>query len=1510
MDFDDFLRGLLAIFQTITLEGWTDIMYMHMDVYQPGMTAMFFIILVMFGSFFVLNLLLAVLENNYNQQEELAHGRKELIKRRAENEAALVQLEALSFPPPANGVPLTDEEIGAQIDSAAGWTSDFPMGDFDFGALLGELELDNGKQRQTLGGWFSYQFGWCCIDPHSNEAKIRPKYRQFLFDLVEDPKFNIGITVCIIFNTVALAADHWPMDEDFENNLEVFNFVFTLIFIIEMALKIPGLGLRLYFSDNFNLFDCIIVLISIFETITIPPSFIVESDSTGGGGISALRSFRLFRIFKLAREWEAMRQLLDLIVKTAIQMSNFMLLFVLFIYIFALLGMQFFGGRMHFDDMGYTVAITDGENREPWHAAEIPRGNFDSLTWASVTIFAILSGENWNANMYDGIRAAEDPGIGVAYFVSLVVLGGMIVMNIFMAILLANFDELGASHGEEEEDGEDGEEEKSLQEDGGESGLSGGGGGGDDDKRKRNPSVAPDPGFELGTNGSKKQQSAEVKPGDGIGRNGPATQLGRAMGLTSDAPKELGPNVFEHPASFRPKDEAEGVAVNTSKLPPAPSPTTAWGNLRALCLKVVTRKWFDNGILVCIILSSVTLAIDSPLSDPTTPLSMALVVLDWIMTIIFSVEMVLKMVGLGLWGHPEAYLTNGWNLLDGIIVIVGWIGLVADSSLSAFKALRALRALKPLRMINRYPGLQVVVGTMISSLGAILNVAIVTILVFIIFSIMAVNYLKGKFFSCQGDLFDGIAGSAMDSYLTEPVKWDKMTAEQQSWFQLGSPVPGVDFGDAFLGCDTGEASGGCCSVDFDTKPTSKEVCECWGMDWDRMLYQRFDNTWVALGALFEISTTEGWVDVMLAAVDSTDIDMQPIVNYQEGWIVFFIVFMIIGSYLMTNLFVGVIIQNFNDLKEEKEKEAQATGLDTGDVFMTEEQRSWQMTQLLLGQMLELQCNRAAPPKNSVRAFMFHIVMHPSFDQLIIGCIIANTIAMAVAFFGMNDSFAFALDVVNFIFAQIFNLECVMKLVALGHGYFYHLIGTRVMLNNWNLFDFVVVLGTNIGMVVSPPFTKGGGGGGGVATVIRMFRIGRLLRLINGAKDIKKMFDTLIVTLPGLANVAAVVFLLFFIFAVIGMQLFATTAYHESLGPHANFRTFSQALITLLRFSTGENWNGFMYEASHGPYSGWRDTEDFLESDASNDHIHKSEDGSGSGFCDPDVQFTDKFVGGPYDGLMYGDVMCGFVTYTSPHATQAEGCVELNGCANFVIFPYLKAFTLLITFVFLNLFVGIILDGFSQAEERGGASTISEPEFLKIWDHWVTLYDPEETYYLDIYKIKSFLQSLHEPWGFGLDYVASDAELIYRVKDLNLTVGPEGKIHFFKVLKGLSRRHIKLTGGDVAEIDEIDKASNGSAHSSTLAAKSIPNFKNVVDAGSPRRAGSIGSDDELEDLSHILARMVIRKALKHYLHWKRFGRKVKSRKSKQSNSPGGGSGSQGALASSSPLGRSAGLEATL
>lgn len=109
--------------------------------------------------------------------------------------------------------------------------------------------------------------------------------------------------------------------------LDNINLALTAIFIVEMVWKLIGLGVKLYVKDRFNCFDAIIVIISVFELIM--DAFEVEG---AGGAISALRTFRLMRVFKLARSWTGLQQLLKTILKTIKDIGNFALLLVLHKY--------------------------------------------------------------------------------------------------------------------------------------------------------------------------------------------------------------------------------------------------------------------------------------------------------------------------------------------------------------------------------------------------------------------------------------------------------------------------------------------------------------------------------------------------------------------------------------------------------------------------------------------------------------------------------------------------------------------------------------------------------------------------------------------------------------------------------------------------------------------------------------------------------------------------------------------------------------------------------------------------------------------------------------------------------------------------------------------------------------------------------------------------------------------------------------------------------------------------
>jgi voltage-dependent calcium channel L type alpha-1D len=145
------------------------------------------------------------------------------------------------------------------------------------------------------------------------------------------------------------------------------------------------------------------------------------------------------------------------------------------------------------------------------------------------------------------------------------------------------------------------------------------------------------------------------------------------------------------------------------------------------------------------------------------------------------------------------------------------------------------------------------------------------------------------------------------------------------------------------------------------------------------------------------------------------------------------------------------------------------------------------------------------------------------------------------------------DVINYIFAGIFTFEAGFKIYALRKDYFR---------NGWHLFDFIIVCGTYIGIIAT---TATSVEVGAQTTIIRSFRILRIIRLIKKAKSLRMIFNTLILTLPSLANVGALLLLFWYVYAILGVFLFSTIKLQEHLNDHANFQNFPTAFLTLIRF---------------------------------------------------------------------------------------------------------------------------------------------------------------------------------------------------------------------------------------------------------------------------------------------------------------------------------------------------------
>lgn len=210
------------------------------------------------------------------------------------------------------------------------------------------------------------------------------KFTQWMYLIAVHPLFNTFIMTIIVLNTLMLAFERYP--EPPETQVKVFsyfNIAFTVIFSMEVIIKMVAFSIRGFIRDKFNIFDALVVLVSIIE-LTI-------SGGGSGSGLSALRAVRLFRIFKIFRAGD-LRVLMDSIGLTVLGMGNYTVLLLLFVYLYALLGMQFFAGKFKFGDDG----LYD-EN------GQVPRDNFDTIWESFITITTIMIGDNWNLVMYYGM---------------------------------------------------------------------------------------------------------------------------------------------------------------------------------------------------------------------------------------------------------------------------------------------------------------------------------------------------------------------------------------------------------------------------------------------------------------------------------------------------------------------------------------------------------------------------------------------------------------------------------------------------------------------------------------------------------------------------------------------------------------------------------------------------------------------------------------------------------------------------------------------------------------------------------------------------------------------------------------------------------------------------------------------------------------------------------------------------------------------------------------------------
>ncbi|XP_069874617.1 voltage-dependent L-type calcium channel subunit alpha-1D isoform X11 [Dipodomys merriami] len=1159
-NFDNFAFAMLTVFQCITMEGWTDVLYWMNDAMGFELPWVYFVSLVIFGSFFVLNLVLGVLSGEFSKEREKAKARGDFQKLREKQQLEEDLKGYLDWITQAEDIDPENEEEGGE------------EGKRNTSMPTSETESVNTENVSGEG-----EAQGCCgsLCQAISKSKLSRRWRRWnRFNrrrcraAVKSVTFYWLVIVLVFLNTLTISSEHYNQPDWLTQIQDIANKVLLALFTCEMLVKMYSLGLQAYFVSLFNRFDCFVVCGGITETI------LVELEIMSPLGISVFRCVRLLRIFKVTRHWTSLSNLVASLLNSMKSIASLLLLLFLFIIIFSLLGMQLFGGKFNFDE------------------TQTKRSTFDNFPQALLTVFQILTGEDWNAVMYDGIMAYGGPSssgmIVCIYFIILFICGNYILLNVFLAIAVDNLADAESLNTAQKEEAEEKERKKIARKESLEN------------KKNNKPEV------NQVANSDNKVTIDDYREEDEDKDPYPPCDV--PVGEEEEEEEEDEPEV---PAGPRPRRISE---LNMKeKIAPIPEGSAFFilsktNPIRVGCHKLINHHIFTNLILVFIMLSSAALAAEDPIRSHSFR-NTILGYFDYAFTAIFTVEILLKMTTFGAFLHKGAFCRNYFNLLDMLVVGVSLVSFgIQSSAISVVKILRVLRVLRPLRAINRAKGLKHVVQCVFVAIRTIGNIMIVTTLLQFMFACIGVQLFKGKFYRCT------------DEAKSNPE-------ECRGLFILYK------------------------DGDVDSPVVRERV-------WQNSDFN-FDNVLSAMMALFTVSTFEGWPALLYKAIDSNGENVGPVYNYRVEISIFFIIYIIIVAFFMMNIFVGFVIVTF---QEQGEKEYKNCELDKNQRQCVE-------------YALKARPLRRYIPKNPYQYKFWYVVNSSPFEYMMFVLIMLNTLCLAMQHYEQSKMFNDAMDILNMVFTGVFTVEMVLKVIAFKpKGYFS---------DAWNTFDSLIVIGSIIDVALSEADNSEESNRISI-TFFRLFRVMRLVKLLSRGEGIRTLLWTFIKSFQALPYVALLIAMLFFIYAVIGMQMFGKVAMRDNnqINRNNNFQTFPQAVLLLFRCATGEAWQEIMLACLPGK------------------------------LCDPESDYN--------PGEEY---TCG---------------------SNFAI-VYFISFYMLCAFLIINLFVAVIMDNFDYLTRDW---SILGPhhldEFKRIWSE----YDPEAKGRIKHLDVVTLLRRIQPPLGFG------------------------------------------------------------------------------------------------------------------------------------------------------------------
>ena len=1102
--FDTFGTSVIIIMQALTFDEWAEAMYDLMDATRTNLVVAFWVIAVFFGGFFLVNLFLAVLFQEFvaaqAMEKAVAEDKtKRLLEASARREKRVKAVLAVQRR-------FRRRKGNYDHKSDTAWSE-----------MLGQLEkhkrereqMQRRKLRLSRASAESHASG----DGHSiaddserddtNFWDRPPKagsWRMQLSDVVSASWFgNISISL-VLLNLVLMCLPYYGMPKEDEERLESYATAISWAFIVEMGLKLTAYGCAAYWNDSWNFLDGVIVSLSIFEMIM---TALASGTGIKLSFLRILRMLRVARVLRLMKAWKGLYKIVSTIIKALPQLSNVMILLILISTIFALLGMQLFGG-MFTEELGY------GPSEEG--LTPLTRFHFDYFVPAMLTVFIVMTGDAWYIPMLDGVSVLGPPA--AIFYVVVMLIGTYLMMNLLVAVLLQLFSE------------------------------------------KEADAQAP---------GSAAKDSTATDDGDS----------------NPSHPKEVdasGTSMGADVQVMREQDNSLGC------FPPD-------NEFRREARDLIESAVVDQLLLAVVFLSSLALVLDTPRIDPGSAFGISLRIFNYLFTIAFLFEVVGKSIAYGFWSTPKAYLRTSWNVLDFVLLLISLGAILSEifPQLAFLRPLRALRVLRPLRILSRSKGMMLVLSSLFDAMPAVGNVFGVLIALQVVFAILGMQLFSGMFQACTDPNImnpmdcrekPDVVGRALTSVRSStPMAWnessillapsitmDELLLRDLERHEAPVPLPELDElnnADEKLVSETYamERRARSKAMGMEQRTRGRQLkgggAYTGPLEWKNPIFGSFDDFGQSMLLLFVMSTADDWDKIMFWAMDSVGPGEPRVRNDFSGACLFFVAWTFVGCFFAMQLFVGVVVEQFNSIRAQKD----------GSATMTVEQKQWKEAMKTM-----MRTKAKVKPRQAVRLFdevLRGILESTTFKALVKIVVIGSGWNQCADHWGLSPSDDYY--VIRRSFTGFFAAESVLKLYTFGYEFW-----TK---DDWCAFESLLVavsvvdeLGVTRAICwllgLSPYVAKFAGA----------FQALRVLRLVQDVEELQKLLETIVLSIPSLVNVALLLALVVYIYSVLGVQLFTFLERGEMFTEDRNFDTFGNALLLSFESLTGDGWSSLMFEA--------------------------------------------------------------------------------------------------------------------------------------------------------------------------------------------------------------------------------------------------------------------------------------------------------------------------------------------